>query len=546
MSKKKQETVMRGVLFVDISEIEANTFNSNLMSEEKRLELKKLMSKTTARVFFGKDPLWASPWDIFYGGDKLAPTKKKGHAAYVFIDGWHRWVNAKELKAEGNSGWSEVGLDVEDITEAEARQRCYSKNYLRGETDPLREAKLFKADVDEGKTQEYIAEKYFKDPSYISSSLALLSLPKEIQMMLYVDDPNLAPLTKSHLLQLVGLPEEEMKNLSESAMRNGYSVNQLRRQSQRVKEGLEAERARVEAESHFVMKTCPICDAPGEIYQDLKSMRCSDNYTHVSRLKIRSPDAINWGPLDTKESMLKKKIMLDSGKKFSLADIIAGKGKEKGQGSPIKRRNNWFKYEKTIPEVLPKLVDFAYNMLVANREAYTIEEISIRGRPIGSKQSTEWRRGFRIGAGGNRNDGIDIQLDEREMGFSLEAKEWKRGPHKIRVNVQGINDDMEDAEARLKLVQGFLDKLMKGDAKVEDFPFEAVAKPKRVEGPIPDMESKDEANAEYEAQKGLNDAEAQAKAELEAEEEEKAKHMSEADGSEEEGDGEEEIEPDSD
>lgn len=447
-------------MFVPIKDVEPNIFNPNVMDEEKRLELKKLMAKTTPREFFLKDPLWASPYDVFYGS-KLAPKK---HTDYVFIDGQHRWLNALEL------GWEEVGLDVEPITEIEARQRCYSKNYLRGQTDPLKEASLFKAEVDGGMMQESVAEKYFKDPSYVSSSLSLLQLPESVQQMLYIkEDEEKTPLTKSHLIQLAGLPEENAIELADAASEGSWSVSDLKENVRRVEEKIEEERARTEAMSHFVLRTCPICDEPGVINRDLVSMRCTNHYTHYTKLKIRNPDSLNWGPLDTKESMMKKVIGLDSGKKFSLAKILAGEGRVKG--SPIKRKPNWFKYEKTVDEIMTRIHGYAYDILVANRGNIVLDEIQITGDlKEGPKESYGWHN-FSI----KTNDGgISVKIGDKSLWINFEKKEWKRGSFKTRVNIGGIVEDDPKAQEKLKDVQLWLDKLMRLEAKVEDYPFHIV------------------------------------------------------------------------
>jgi len=455
----KQETVTRKIIFVEISEVEPNVFNPNILDEEKRLELKRLMAKTTPREFFLKDPLWASPYDVFYGS-KLAPVKKK-HVGYVFIDGQHRWLNAKEL------GWEEVGLDIEPVTEVEARQRCYSKNYLRGQTDPLKEANLFKAEVDGGMTQEAVAEKYFKDPSYVSSSLSLLQLPESVQQMLYIEeDEEKTPLTKSHLIQLAGLPEENAIELADAASEGSWSVSDLKENVRRVEEKIEEERARAEAMSHFVLRTCPICDEPGVINRNLVSMSCPNYYTHYIKLKVRNSDSLNWEPLDTKESMMKKVIALDNGKKFSLAKILAGEGRTKG--SPIKRKPNWFKYEKTVDEIMTRIHSYAYEILVANRGNIVLDEIQVTGDlKEGPKESYGWHN-FSI----KTNDGgISVKIGDKSLWINFEKKEWKRGNFKTRINIGGITDDDPKAPEKLKDVQLWMDKLMRLEAKVEDYPF---------------------------------------------------------------------------
>jgi ParB/RepB/Spo0J family partition protein len=448
-------TITREVSFIPIEDVEPNPWNPNMMEEEKRLELKKLMAKSDPRQFFLKDPLWVSPSDVFYG-KKL--KKGAAHAKYVFIDGYHRWLNAKEL------GWTEVGIDIESVTESDARQQCYSKNFLRGQTDPIKEAKLFKVEIAEGRTQEQVAEKYFKDPGYISSSLSLLKLPKKVQDLLYKEKEGL---TKSHLFALDGLPEEKAAEWAETAADRNWTASDLKGRVQQLKTQMEHDKAAEIAVSHFVLKNCPICGKAATISQDLKSMYCSDQYDHVNKFSIRDPHSLQWTPLDTKESLLAKKIKQDSGETHTLQEILSLKAKK---GNGIKRKQNWFKYEKATDEIEPKINNYAYELLVANRPNVVINHFSVSGA-MADKPDTSY--GFSITS---ERGGLSVRLGDKYASVDFEKKEWKTGAFKTRVNVSGIGEDEPDAEAKLKAVQAWLDKLMRGEATVTDFPIELLTR----------------------------------------------------------------------
>jgi hypothetical protein len=68
----------------------------------------------------------------------------------------------------------------------------------------------------------------------------------------------------------------------------------------------------------------------------------------------------------------------------------------------------------------------------------------------------------------NTNDyGLAVTWGKKSININFESKDWKRGSDKTRVNIRGA-----ETEEQLKVVREWLDKLLAGEAKIEDFPFD--------------------------------------------------------------------------
>jgi len=97
---------------------------------------------------------------------------------FLIIGGERRW------RAAANIGLSEVPARVLDISEAEAVSVGIVENVQRSNLSPLEEARGYQLMIDAGHTHEQIAHSIGKSRPYITNTLRLLQLPKEVQMLL--------------------------------------------------------------------------------------------------------------------------------------------------------------------------------------------------------------------------------------------------------------------------------------------------------------------------------------------------------------------------
>ena len=142
----------------------------------------------------------ASPYLVFYPCEDNEENRQfyAEFSTYVIVDGQHRHQAATELK------WSELKVDVQDITEEEAKGICYRKSKEHGTIDPFKEAALFKRELDL-MSQKEIAAKYLVDPSTVSHRLSLLKLVPEV--LEQVAKMPRGTVTPSHLEPATFLPE---------------------------------------------------------------------------------------------------------------------------------------------------------------------------------------------------------------------------------------------------------------------------------------------------------------------------------------------------
>lgn len=301
----------RPVLKLPISKIEPNKYNPNVMPENLFESLKESVKEGNY------DPIVVSPKDIFYGDESLPRDE------YVIVDGEHRWTAAKELEMDN------VLAEVRDEKESEARGLSYKRNRERGTIDPIKEAQLFKLELDEGMNQSEIAEKYHISNAQVSERLKLLKLdedtvkafhkPKEYvvekKKKQYEEDlkqfeelkeeykedyeesdikhweeqnkpeeptpdtVEVATLTASHLEILASIDDDERRaQLRDAILERDYSVRETEAQANRIKEELEKEKQLKILIQNAERPTCPECGGEAKEFSTYNegSLRCGD------------------------------------------------------------------------------------------------------------------------------------------------------------------------------------------------------------------------------------------------------------------------------
>jgi ParB/RepB/Spo0J family partition protein len=251
---------------IDIGLIDANPWNPNVMQELEYEALKQDMRITGLR---GVDAILVSPWDCFFVGE---PANER----YVIVDGEHRWRAAKEL------GWKQIRCEVRTITEDDAKALCYRRNRERGTIDPMKEALLFKTEIEKLKQKE-IAEKYGIDQTTVSRRLSLLNLSDKT-MKAVVSMPH-GIITPSHLEPIATLsPNDQERVVDDIAKKFKHfkelpTVQSVEREASWLKRQAEEKRKLGEAVQKAKFPKCPKCGSPPSSihYKGLPWVNCQSN-----------------------------------------------------------------------------------------------------------------------------------------------------------------------------------------------------------------------------------------------------------------------------
>jgi len=285
---------LREIQEVLINHIEPNNFNPNVMGKAEFEALKKSMINGQKYPIEKPDPILISPENFYYEDSELPNDR------YVIIDGEWRWRAAKEDELEVID--SEIWL----VTESQAKAINYRRNKERGTLCPIKEAQLFKGEIDCKLTHEQIADKYLVSRSYVSSRITILNLDeavldlyrrgteafKEQQIAEYerkleedpdasewLDEPDGVPrgtIRTSHLEAIASLPKEKQIEVAKDIMEDGLSVKRTEDRIRHIKDAIEKAQRFEEALKRAKRKKCPKCgsDPDGFYYSDETQFTC--------------------------------------------------------------------------------------------------------------------------------------------------------------------------------------------------------------------------------------------------------------------------------
>jgi ParB family chromosome partitioning protein len=114
---------------------------------------------------------------------------------YEIIAGERRWL------ASQNAGLHEVPVSILDVDDVKSLEFAIIENVQRQDLNPIDEARGYQRLVDDfNYNQEKLSKFIGKSRSYITNSLRLLSLPREIHLMVEKGD-----LSAGHARSLIGL-----------------------------------------------------------------------------------------------------------------------------------------------------------------------------------------------------------------------------------------------------------------------------------------------------------------------------------------------------
>lgn len=146
----------------------------------------------------------------------------KSGRTYKLIAGERRWRAAKL------AGLKEVPVVIKDLNDREAAEVALIENLQREDLNPVEEAMAYDSLIREfGLKQEDVAEKVSKSRSYVTNSLRLLKLEKDLLSLMAE-----GTLTAGHARALLSVADKaSRKKLAERIVKEGLSVREAEKLS---------------------------------------------------------------------------------------------------------------------------------------------------------------------------------------------------------------------------------------------------------------------------------------------------------------------------
>jgi ParB family chromosome partitioning protein len=111
---------------------------------------------------------------------------------YQLVHGERRWRAATSL------GWSEIPAEIRELDDETARWLQLVENVNRADLSPVEEARAFRVMLDDGATQQTLAERIGKTRTYVAQKMRLLDLPASLSLLL-----DAGALSEGHVRQLL-------------------------------------------------------------------------------------------------------------------------------------------------------------------------------------------------------------------------------------------------------------------------------------------------------------------------------------------------------
>lgn len=260
---------------IPIDRVDANLWNPNSMGE---VEYDALKQDMHVHGVTGVDAILVSPFHCFFSEKTITDR-------FVIVDGEHRWRAAKEL------GWKEIRCEVQLIIEDDAKALCYRRNRERGNIDPMKEAVLFKTEIDKKRKQKDIADKYGVDQTTVSRRLSLLKLSgKTVKALASMPRGIITPSYLEPIATLDPGDQDQVVQQILASVKLGDAVNvhSVERNSNWLRKQAEDKRKLAEAVQKAKFPKCPKCGkSPGQIhYKGLPWVTCgSGEWRHEWNLE---------------------------------------------------------------------------------------------------------------------------------------------------------------------------------------------------------------------------------------------------------------------
>lgn len=142
-------------------------------------------------------------------------VRKAGQGSFEIIAGERRFKAAKM------AGLNQVPVVIKDIDNTQALEFAIIENVQREDLSPIEEANGYKQLISEFEyTQDQVAKKIGYSRSHIANILRLLSLPKEVQMLL-----DSGKITFGHAKSIMNL--EDVTSVANQIVENNWSVRDV-------------------------------------------------------------------------------------------------------------------------------------------------------------------------------------------------------------------------------------------------------------------------------------------------------------------------------
>lgn len=228
------------VLYIDINDIKPNSAQPRLnFNEEKLQELAN---------------------SIQSNGVIQPLIVRKGKNGYELVAGERRW------RASRIAGLREVPCIIRNFDDKQNAIVAIIENMQREDLDPIEEALGLKAMTEKyGFTQEQISMSLGRSRTYITNSIRLLKLPKEIQ-----DYVSKGQMSAAHGRTIINITDRaKQREIADKIIRNDLSVRATEKLAEKVKDELKPERKkRKKANSGSNVKS----DAVKAVEQELMTL----------------------------------------------------------------------------------------------------------------------------------------------------------------------------------------------------------------------------------------------------------------------------------
>lgn len=447
---------------ISVEKLEPNNFNPNVMTKEEYSLLLQDMKACGSKHDLAIDRLLVSPKNVFYND----PEAEEG--VHVIIDGEWRWKAAKEL------GWDSISCEIRCISEDLAKALNYRRSKERGHIDPLKEATLFKSEIDKGLSQKQVSLKYNASQPYVANRLRLIKLDervvklhekpeetfKDIQMKNYekqlaiykekVNEPgyeylgepekpeeeDLIPrgiMTASHLEAISTLPSDKQAEIAERVVSRDLNVRETERIVKREKAEIARERRFKEALKKAKRPKCPECGGDPEDFA----------YSDESKFKCGARGCYNrWEYMKTRKEVEAEK-----------TTRVTEENKQRGEQMKKARENPRYIRLPETPEQLHEKVKLW--LLRKVLQLTEIESIRVKGKRGDKEINLDYDPPSR----GYQHMDLNFKIDDRFVfGFNVQPKEYKKFAAKCRVDMRW---DMKPSEKTRQALEKFLSETVK-------------------------------------------------------------------------------------
>ncbi len=140
--------------------------------------------------------------------------------SYQLVAGERRW------RAARMAGLSELPALIKELSDSEAMELALVENLQREDLDPVEEAEGYRVLMETyGLTQEQVAERVNKSRPAVANAVRLLSLPKEVRMMV-----SQGTLSSGHARALLAVEDKaRMKQLAGEIIKKDMTVRDVER-----------------------------------------------------------------------------------------------------------------------------------------------------------------------------------------------------------------------------------------------------------------------------------------------------------------------------